>query len=439
MRRTTSAYILAAAVLLFGAVVLLNAWTVSAFSHSGSIQSAVGRYLLYSFRFAAAAGGVLFVIKRNSAALDGMLRSVFGRVGRGAAYVLILCLLYLVSENISYFIFNHVLGEDHRAAAMLAAGVPEEQPAYLPHLFADYRANPNSAQSSPYGFRYGGGPKKASVRILCLGGSTTYSEYVSRPEESYPAQLEAYLRAKGYDAEVVNAGCGYYTSAECLGSLCFLGAYTAPDIVIIHTGLNDMEPLLSPREYRPDYSHWRSVTLDRFDGNTGFAAWWRVPSWTARVFALVLLQPDGANAFTGRQQTTIYEALYATNDVSKRYNLGLERNLRSIVGVVRSLSALPVVVTAQYLPQHPNNWIVNNGSTDPAARDRARRRSAAAVRHNNLIMVKTADDMNVPVIPFHTFAPSSPQMRVDHCHLNAAGCAEKAAFIGEFLIQRDML
>lgn len=50
------------------------------------------------------------------------------------------------------------------------------------------------------------GPKNADViRIVAIGDSVTHGWGVSRAE-SYPAQLEAYLRAKGHDVEVINAG-----------------------------------------------------------------------------------------------------------------------------------------------------------------------------------------------------------------------------------------
>jgi acyl-CoA thioesterase I len=45
----------------------------------------------------------------------------------------------------------------------------------------------------------------ALIRIVALGASNTYGEGVER-NESYPAQLEALLRASGHDVRILNAG-----------------------------------------------------------------------------------------------------------------------------------------------------------------------------------------------------------------------------------------
>ncbi|MEI7776554.1 MAG: GDSL-type esterase/lipase family protein, partial [Verrucomicrobiota bacterium] len=58
----------------------------------------------------------------------------------------------------------------------------------------------------------------ASVEIIALGTSNTYGDGVGR-QDTYPAQLETLLRAKGVDARVVNAGVNSDTSARMLARL----------------------------------------------------------------------------------------------------------------------------------------------------------------------------------------------------------------------------
>src|SRR5204863_5478399 len=48
-------------------------------------------------------------------------------------------------------------------------------------------------------------PEPGEVRILCVGDSHTYGVGVE-PDESYPAQLEQVLQARGVPARVVNGG-----------------------------------------------------------------------------------------------------------------------------------------------------------------------------------------------------------------------------------------
>lgn len=58
----------------------------------------------------------------------------------------------------------------------------------------------------------------AEVSIVALGASNTAGKGVS-PDQAFPAQLEAMLRAKGYDAHVANAGVNGDTTSGMLGRL----------------------------------------------------------------------------------------------------------------------------------------------------------------------------------------------------------------------------
>jgi acyl-CoA thioesterase-1 len=77
----------------------------------------------------------------------------------------------------------------------------------------------------------------ASIRIVAIGASNTLGWGIDS-QKAYPAQLQALLRAKGYDAEVRNAGISFDTTA---GMLSRLDA-TVPAgtrLVIIQPGGND--------------------------------------------------------------------------------------------------------------------------------------------------------------------------------------------------------
>jgi acyl-CoA thioesterase I len=77
----------------------------------------------------------------------------------------------------------------------------------------------------------------ARLRIVALGASNTAGWGVA-PAESYPAQLEALLTAKGVLATVVNAGIPGDTTG---GMLARLEREVAPgtDLVILQPGSND--------------------------------------------------------------------------------------------------------------------------------------------------------------------------------------------------------
>ena len=57
-----------------------------------------------------------------------------------------------------------------------------------------------------------------SIKIVALGASNTRGHGVAL-EQAYPAQLEAMLRAKGYDVSVINAGVDGDTTAGMLQRL----------------------------------------------------------------------------------------------------------------------------------------------------------------------------------------------------------------------------
>ena len=75
------------------------------------------------------------------------------------------------------------------------------------------------------------------IKIVALGGSSTYGQGVSR-EEAYPAKLQAALRAKGIDASVTNAGISGDTNAGGLARVDSV-APAGTHVVIVELGIND--------------------------------------------------------------------------------------------------------------------------------------------------------------------------------------------------------
>ena len=88
-------------------------------------------------------------------------------------------------------------------------------------------------------------------RILALGDSL-FAGYGVKPGESYPAKLEAALRARGVNARIANAGVSGDTSAGGLERLEFTlnSQPQAPDLAIISLGGNDMLRGLPPEQTR---------------------------------------------------------------------------------------------------------------------------------------------------------------------------------------------
>jgi acyl-CoA thioesterase I len=84
----------------------------------------------------------------------------------------------------------------------------------------------------------------ASINIVALGASQTAGRGIGKhsggvsPDEAFPAQLQSMLRARGYDAQVTNAGVAGDTTDGMLARL----DSSVPDgtkLVILQPGTND--------------------------------------------------------------------------------------------------------------------------------------------------------------------------------------------------------
>jgi acyl-CoA thioesterase I len=108
-------------------------------------------------------------------------------------------------------------------------------------------------------------PRVAAVAALCLLAATTplgahvpvildigdslTSGYGLPPEQAFPARLEAWLRQKGIEARVVNAGVSGDTTASGLALLNWELA-DKPDLVILALGGNDAMRGIDPDTVR---------------------------------------------------------------------------------------------------------------------------------------------------------------------------------------------
>jgi acyl-CoA thioesterase I len=105
------------------------------------------------------------------------------------------------------------------------------------------------------------GPER---RIIAFGDSL-FAGYGLDPTQSYPARLEAALRAKGVNARIANAGISGDTTAAGLQRLAFtLDAQAeTPDLFILELGGNDLLRGLSPEETRSNLAQMLTVLRER--------------------------------------------------------------------------------------------------------------------------------------------------------------------------------
>ncbi len=86
------------------------------------------------------------------------------------------------------------------------------------------------------------GAVAAPAKLVLAFGDSLTAGYQLRPNESFPAQLEAALRARGANVTVHNAGVSGDTSAQGRARLAWVlaGLKATPDLAIVELGANDM-------------------------------------------------------------------------------------------------------------------------------------------------------------------------------------------------------
>jgi len=432
---------LAAGFFMMATAVLLNDWVVSAFAREyyfGKIPPIIyyGRGLVFI-------AGLATVIFRGAWPVRSVVGRAYAALEPVSGIMGFILIFYLLAETGAHAIMFHRLEKNILQAALMNVGyVNDEIPEYVPHLFRNYIPNAASEVVNQYGFRWGGGEKKTRNRILCVGGSTTWGWGIDVWEETYPVQLEDYLRQKGYDVDTINAGVQYYSSAEDLTGLLFTGLYTHPDIVIIYTGVNDVEAILSPGEYKPDYSHWRAVDAGAIQQSPRVAhkLAWSVPSWMVRLAATLAFKPDGFQA------SMVCYPLYNLNSAVKAGNVidpgnaeALYVNTVNMVAAVRAHGASPVLVDFNIQVDHPFNddHLYAGASAEEKEKMKARWKLGSDLASGAIR--RAAKTTGAPLIPYSGFKPVPPGEYFDFCHLNPEGARQMAAYFGDFIIEHGLL
>jgi len=137
---------------------------------------------------------------------------------------------------------------------------------FQPHPYMLYQLTPNypgdfKTNSLGYRNREITIEKELGVtRIMALGGSTTYGASVFSEKQTWPSQLENYIRAKSNrKVEVINGGVDSASSAEILSAWIYKYRFLKPDIVLLNMGINDIWPILLTKSYNHDYLNFRAA------------------------------------------------------------------------------------------------------------------------------------------------------------------------------------
>ena len=262
-------------------------------------------------------------------------------------YFLYTLYVLVIFEIISIFVLKIFLSDEQISDkvdfALGRLSKPSDHVSWMiPDMRSDYKPNNLSTRHNIHGFRFGGKKKDPkNIRILCIGGSTTWG-YDDDTLNTYPAQLQFYLQNKGYQVDVINAGVPYHTSLDVLMRYITKGIYTDPDILLVHTGGNDIGPLRSPFTYQPDYTHWRDYGIFGYD-IIFKELWEKIPLSFFRIILIRLLKPGTGNKIS-TQSSYLNQEMQAKPPFNRQRTIGFENYFESIISISKSRGIKPVTI-----------------------------------------------------------------------------------------------
>lgn len=218
---------------------------------------------------------------------------------------------------------------------------------YLPRPHVLYVRHPASPKVNSLGFldeEFEREKRPGTLRIACLGSSTTEGGNPAQHEGSYPFFLARILGERsGHAVETLNFGMSGWTSAETLVNYVLVVQDFDPDIVLIHEAVNDVEPRAWPG-FASDYSHYRRPWQ-----NVPISGAYRLLAGTSDLFAAWRLRSQeefGLGAAVNRPPQGPYR--FADGRLPPETAAPFKRNIRTIAELVRVRGGRPVLVTMPY-------------------------------------------------------------------------------------------
>jgi hypothetical protein len=235
-----------------------------------------------------------------------------------------------------------------------------------PHPYRTYTSVPHSIDKTgyrshnAYGLRgpdFPAAKPRNTIRIACLGGSTTYSPGATSDTRTYPAHLERFLRehyaGRPFTIEGINAGLPGYTSLDSLILFQTLVLDFEPDVAIFHCGINDSFNAIYYANFESDYSHSCKT----------------MPPMTPQLWEhsplLTLVLAKRTTPGNPYRPADWFDTLRLTHHpfrVPKRdeafwlargaeLTAAFERNMISLIAVARANGIIPVLSTMSYVPE----------------------------------------------------------------------------------------
>lgn len=326
-------------------------------------------------------------------------------------------------------------------------------PLITPHRYLGYYPTPNyvAGPNRHNSLGYRGDeidiPKPSGeFRIVCLGGSTTYTGKVGDYRKTYPYRLGQLLRQEGYShARVINGGVSGWNSRETLINFQLRVLDLEPDLIIVYHGINDVHPrLVWPSDaYRGDNSGGRAPMQPSLfmPSPLEYSALYRfvmVRSGAMRPHSsferTVDLTPDtyyGDNFHLQARQGRYPQGLFLKVSVMDMLDANppvyFERNLRNLVALAQSHEVETVLSSFAYSPRFPNEPRVASAEYQ------------RALAEGNEVVRRVAETTPAHYFDFAANFPEKKDLWTDGRHVNEQGALLKARHFVHYLLQQQLV
>ena len=314
---------------------------------------------------------------------------------------------------------------------------PRPQLMFMPHPYRVFELAPDRIDQSGHASHNSKGLRNpdfaeikppGTVRIVCLGGSTTYSIGATTDTHTYPAHLERFLRQHyaqtSLTVEVINAGAPTYSSLESLILFQTRMLEYSPDVAILHNSLNDAWVATNFTTYSGDYSHARHTF-----GPLGMRVWECSPLLSL-LFArsTTPFNPHTPNPGVDlvamihyKWESEIVRGPKAREERANESADVLERNAVSFIATARGNGIIPVLAT--------ETW-----------RDTGGFNSRVVSLFNERLRTVAARE-RIPLIDFAREMPWNPRAFFDMCHLSDRpdGLERKGKIFADALIRAGVI
>ena len=329
---------------------------------------------------------------------------------------------------------------------------------YQPHRYLGYVPTPNYTTAkhnrhNALGYRDDEIvlPKPAGeFRIVCLGGSTTYTPSVGHYKYSYPNMVEQELNARGYGhVNVINGGVDGWTSHETLINFALRIVELDPDLIIVHHGINDVfaRVVWPPEAYQGDNSGFRSPLVSDvfmpsiFEYSTVIRGllirWGRVEPHTALHTAIDRHHEDTfhAAAYDAQQRDGTYpDGVFNEADLATMFATNtpayFRRNIEQLVVLAKYHGVQVVLATIVYAPDPEAHPAIRPLASSPEF--------VAECERSRTILRSIAETFEVAFFDFAEVFPKDPQYFIDEAHVTFEGVQLKGKLFADYLIENGL-